>query len=73
MGYGKKGWFKTYWTMMCNSFKYASNSVSRHDHWISRGLSLLFAIVWYIFIIIVFIGVPLLLVSFLIVFLVKRV
>lgn len=58
MGYGKKGWFKTYITMMKNSFEYAKNSVSKHEHWVTRGLALLFAIIWYIFTIVIFILLP---------------
>lgn len=59
MGYGNKGWFKTYITMMANSFEYARNSASKHDVWIARAFSLLFSIIWYIFTIIVFIILPL--------------
>lgn len=66
MGYGKKGWFKTYITMMQNSFNYASNSVSKHDSWIARGFSLLFAIIWYIVTIAIFIGIPIALIVFVI-------
>lgn len=68
MGYGKKGWFSTYITMMKNSFEYASKSVTHHDKWITRGLSLLFAIIWYIFTIFVFIVVPILIVVAIILF-----
>ena len=63
MGYGKKGWFKTYITMMHNSFQYAKNSKRHHDHWIARAFSLLFSILMYIFTIAVFIIVPLLIIA----------
>lgn len=65
MGYGKKGWFKTYITMMKNSFNYAKNVTTKigKEKWYSRGLSLLFAILWHIFIFIVFIGLPILVVT----------
>lgn len=62
MGYGKIGWFNTYINMMKNSFEYANNSVSNRDHWIARAFALLFALVWYVFTIVVFILVPLFLV-----------
>ena len=58
MGYGNKGWFSTYIQMMCNSFNYASNSVSRRQHWIARAFSILFAIIWHIVTIVIFIGIP---------------
>ena len=66
MGYGKKGWFKTYIKMMNNSFKYAANSVSKHDHWLARGFSLLFAIIWYIVTLAIFIGVPIAIIIFIV-------
>ena len=69
MGYGKKGWFKTYITMMKNSFEYARNSKSRHDHWVARGFSLLFSIIMHIFTIVVFILLPLLIIALPIIFL----
>ncbi len=70
MGYGKKGWFKTYITMMRNSFQYAAHSKSRHNHWIARGFSLLFAIIWYIFTITVFIILPIAIITLPIIFLI---
>ena len=70
MGYGKKGWFKTYLTMIRNSFEYASNSVSKHDHWLARAFALLFAIIWYIVTIVVFIAIPIVAIIALIVLLV---
>ena len=70
MGYGKKGWLSTYFTMMRNSFEYASNSVSRHDHWIARAFALLFAIIWYIVTIAIFIVIPIVAIIVLIVLLV---
>lgn len=56
MGYGKKGWFKTYIQMMKNSFKYDHG---KRGKWHSRGLSLLFAIIWRIFVVVLFVIIPL--------------
>jgi len=60
MGYGKKGWFLTYFTMMQNSFKYAANSGTAGEKWFTRGLALIFSLVWFVFTIFVFIGLPVL-------------
>ena len=59
MGYGRRGWFKSYITMMKNSFQYASNSTTKHKHWIARAFALMFSIIWYIVTIAIFVIIPL--------------
>ena len=57
MGYGKKGWFKTYIDMIGYSFEY-SRGLATNQKWIIRFFAQLFSVIWHIFVISVFIILP---------------